>query len=324
MKIQINSNQFKSIQVNSSQFKKVLLVLIAFVVYCEVQAQLKVESNGTVNIGSGSGIETIKFFVDGVGERSFAPDNAESGSVGTYNKRFYDMWAWEYNGYVYYNLSDSRLKENVENIDSALDKIINLKGQKYDFKIEGRDSIRNEKKVDKLEKARKNHLGFIAQDVLNIVPEAVRYDDKNDTYYLNYDAFIPVIVEAIKEQQATIESLEARIANLEGIPTTKSATIDNTTSISENAIVSSPTLGQNIPNPFSESTRIDIYLPTTVSQAMFYVYNLQGAQVKALAINQRGNTNVIIEGYTLDAGMYLYTLIADGKEVDTKRMILTK
>jgi hypothetical protein len=31
-----------------------------------------------------------------------------------------------------------------------------------------------------------------------------------------------------------------------------------------------------------------------------------------------------IEGHTLKAGMYLYTLIADGKEVDTKKMILTK
>ncbi len=31
-----------------------------------------------------------------------------------------------------------------------------------------------------------------------------------------------------------------------------------------------------------------------------------------------------IDGYTLDAGMYLYSLIADGKEVDTKKMILTK
>jgi hypothetical protein len=36
------------------------------------------------------------------------------------------------------------------------------------------------------------------------------------------------------------------------------------------------------------------------------------------------NTSVTIEGHTLKAGMYLYTLIADGKEVDTKRMILTK
>jgi len=48
---------------------------------------------------------------------------------------------------------------------------------------------------------------------------------------------------------------------------------------------------------------------------------MQGAQVKSYTITNRGNTSVTIDGYTLEAGMYLYTLIADGKEVDTKKMI---
>jgi hypothetical protein len=57
---------------------------------------------------------------------------------------------------------------------------------------------------------------------------------------------------------------------------------------------------------------------------MLYVYNMQGAQMRAIPVAERGNTSVILEGYSLEAGMYLYTLIADGKEVDTKKMILTK
>jgi len=51
---------------------------------------------------------------------------------------------------------------------------------------------------------------------------------------------------------------------------------------------------------------------------------MQGVQIKSFDIIERGATSVTIEGYTLQAGMYLYTLIADGKEVDTKKMILTK
>jgi len=47
---------------------------------------------------------------------------------------------------------------------------------------------------------------------------------------------------------------------------------------------------------------------------------MQGTQIKYIAVNERGNASVILEVHTLKAGMYLYTLIADGKEVDTKKM----
>ena len=42
-----------------------------------------------------------------------------------------------------------------------------------------------------------------------------------------------------------------------------------------------------------------------------------------ILISQRGEGNVIIQGFELDPGMYIYTMIADNREVHTKRMILT-
>ena len=47
-------------------------------------------------------------------------------------------------------------------------------------------------------------------------------------------------------------------------------------------------------------------------------------QLKSYPLVQRGKGNVTINGSELTAGMYLYALIADGKVIDTKRMILTK
>jgi len=44
----------------------------------------------------------------------------------------------------------------------------------------------------------------------------------------------------------------------------------------------------------------------------------------ATLINKQFSRLTTIEGCSINAGMYLYTLIADGKEVDTKKMILTK
>lgn len=49
-----------------------------------------------------------------------------------------------------------------------------------------------------------------------------------------------------------------------------------------------------------------------------------GKQIEKIRINERGLGSVTIQGSGLSAGMYLYSLIADGEEVATKRMILTK
>jgi hypothetical protein len=49
----------------------------------------------------------------------------------------------------------------------------------------------------------------------------------------------------------------------------------------------------------------------------------QGVQIESFIINERGNTNVTSKENSLKAGMYLYTLIADGNEADRKKMILT-
>jgi len=51
---------------------------------------------------------------------------------------------------------------------------------------------------------------------------------------------------------------------------------------------------------------------------------MQGKQVKRFTLTERGENFLVIEGYELIAGMYLYALIADGQEVDVKRMILTE
>jgi hypothetical protein len=51
---------------------------------------------------------------------------------------------------------------------------------------------------------------------------------------------------------------------------------------------------------------------------------MQGKQISHYPVYERGNGSITITGGTLEPGMYMYALIADGKEVDTKRMILTE
>jgi len=59
--------------------------------------------------------------------------------------------------------------------------------------------------------ANKNDFGFIAQEVKEVLPEIVSLDPTSELYTINYVKLIPVLVEAIKEQQAEIELLKQQI-----------------------------------------------------------------------------------------------------------------
>lgn len=51
---------------------------------------------------------------------------------------------------------------------------------------------------------------------------------------------------------------------------------------------------------------------------------MSGTQLKCVKIHQTGYGNITIDGNELNAGMYMYAMIADGKAIDTKQMILTE
>ena len=65
-------------------------------------------------------------------------------------------------------------------------------------------------------------------------------------------------------------------------------------------------------------------MPTSTQSATLYIYNMNGLQVAEYPVTTLGSSEIIVTAVKLDAGMYLYSLVADGNIVDTKRMILTK
>ena len=95
--------------------------------------------------------------------------------------------------------SDVRKKTNIETIDSALDKVTKLRGVYYD-------------RIDDLERGRQ--IGVIAQEVNEVLPEAVTYAEDVDEYGVKYGNIVGVLIEAIKEQQKQIEELKAIVNGL--------------------------------------------------------------------------------------------------------------
>jgi hypothetical protein len=103
--------------------------------------------------------------------------------------------AWE-------TYSSGRWKDNVEHVENALDTVLALQGVTFDW-TNGSDGTRD--------------IGFIAEEVGAIVPELVTWEEDGSGFAksLKYDRISAITVEAIKEQQAQIERLHDRIAQLE-------------------------------------------------------------------------------------------------------------
>lgn len=157
--------------------------------------------------------------------------------------------------------------------------------------------------------------GLAADQLKRVFPELV-YEDEHGNVSINYMEMIPLLVEALNELQSRMETIEKEKADLTNL---RSET--TTLSDAETDILS---LDQNIPNPFSETTAIGVTVPETVKSAYIFFYDMSGKEVKRMEIAARGKTNVSIAGEDLTSGMYLYSLIADGKVISTKRMILAK
>jgi len=101
--------------------------------------------------------------------------------------------------------SDIRLKENIQDIESPLDKVNSLRGVKFDWKSNGETDY-----------------GFIAQEVEQVIPEIVRTEtlteninkvhEETEVKTLSYQAIIGVLVEAVKELTSEVEALKSQIS----------------------------------------------------------------------------------------------------------------
>ncbi len=171
-----------------------------------------------------------------------------------------------------------------------------------------------------IQSMQKSHYGLVAAQLQQVYPDLV-YENQHGELCINYIEMIPLLVQSINELNAKITTLQG---GNNGGAVVMSRAIPGATDIEESAALTIPVLKQNNPNPFTENTVIEYSLPETVETANLYIYDMNGKQIEQIVLTERGDASVTINGGQLAAGMYLYSLIADGKVIDTKRMILTK
>ena len=224
--------------------------------------------------------------------------------------------------------SDARFKKDINTIENSLAVLQNLRGTTYEF--------RSDEKFEGFDFGEGIESGFIAQEVETVLPHLVATDDQGYKA-VNYTGVIPYLVEGTKslddqtqELQVTVDAQENRINELEA---QNAELVRRLEALENNAItgkgatatLDSPAkLFQNVPNPFDRETEIRYFIPENSGQAQLLVFDLNGRQLRSYDLREAGEGSVTIEGNELEAGMYIYSLVANGEEIATKRMILTK
>jgi N-acetylneuraminic acid mutarotase len=172
-------------------------------------AQFKLDVNGRVRIRATPGLSAGTWLNNDANTSSNAFVGMRSdtevgiyGQTGTPNWRFYVNTSTgnaTLQGVLTQN-SDARLKKDIQPLQSALENIETISGYQYHWKEEGRDSAQQ--------------IGLLAQEVQKMYPQLVK-EDSNGTLSVNYSGMVPVLLEAIKEQQKQIDEMKKAIQLLQ-------------------------------------------------------------------------------------------------------------
>ena len=101
---------------------------------------------------------------------------------------------------VAFSSSDERLKDNITPLSGCLDKVMSLDAIEFDWN-------------DKQQTYTGHDIGLIAQQVQEIAPEIIA--ERSDGYLsVKYEKIVPILVEAIKEQQIQIDYMEDQIKEI--------------------------------------------------------------------------------------------------------------
>ena len=236
--------------------------------------------------------------------------------------------------------SDERFKENIEPVTDVLSSLEDLEAVSYTLK---NDAARHRQEVAALsgttwkeqqdkqffdqyyaaQEQGDERYGFLAQNVKEVFPQLV-HTDKNGYMYVDYIGLIPILVQSINELRAELAAVKGEEQQDEESTAPMLQAPQQSSQNELEASLSEAKLYQNTPNPWNSETVIRYSLPQGVSQAQIYIYDMQGKQLKCIPAQGRGESQVTITARDLNAGMYLYALVADGKLINSKQMILTR
>lgn len=308
--------------------KSILSITVIFCSFLTSLAQITYDGR-IINIGGATENGKFNFLIDKFsglywtfnnGNKFFQCDvtPANPRLAGTGDKIvFYNSFTSTYNNIQVanvYNYSDERAKTNINTINSGLNTILNLRPVSYNWKNNneivsrvatlGSDSVAqplgpNDGKLQ---------YGFLAQEVEQVLPDAVETDDDGNKL-INYTAIIPLLVQSIQELQSLVSEQSATIERL------------NNQLNGANAIDNSNKIISCTPNPTSGHTTFEYAISEKANVANITISNLIGDLEKSI-LCPLNSSSVSEDLSDLRDGIYIATLSVDGVNKDSKRIIL--
>jgi hypothetical protein len=223
--------------------------------------------------------------------------------------------------------SDARLKKDVSDYTDGLQLLRQIKP--VWFKYNGQAGIQT---------GDEKFVGIIAQDIQKIAPYmigSVVYQDSsgNKSEYLDFNsnAITYMLINSVKEQQQMMEEKDAKIGSLidrlDKIEKLVASLTDkplNTGLAARDDVRNQPSMEQNVPNGFSQSTVIKYFIPRDVQHAVIDIYNSAGKKLESHIISERGAGELKVSADKLTNGVLIYKLSIDGKDAEAKKMVVNK
>lgn len=257
-----------------------------------------------------------------------------AGVFGTLSNHFgynvYGRYAGYFDGSVYINgsttylqlvmPSDIRLQENVISLcedraeSHALEKLLEMNVIKYnmvkrDYSDDG-DSIAVVPDEDADRYLKRSHYGLSAQELQSIYPDLV--SEGQDGYLcINYIELVPILIQSIQELKQELNDVK------NGTDKTRGTTDLAISTASQNVLY------QSSSNSINENAIIRYKVADNIRSASVNIYDLQGKMLKEYPVSS-GNGSISVSGYELGEGLFLYSLVVNGQEIDTKKMIISK
>ena len=286
--------------------KKNLLGLCAILFSLSINAQLKVNSVGKVGIGTNQ-VPASSLSVNAAGNSNYAAFINGNCKID--------------NGNIYASLyNPEQTGSNTQSLDWALSQLMNFTVRGYG--TEGPTFYPNPTPITY------QHFSLRHQDLSTYFPGFTLVDE-NGNYTINYTELIPVLIYGYQKLLALIEHFHPGVSVqqlLNEVSLTEREDFQEDPLQQTYMIAGQPVdaaLYQNTTTPISAQTKIRFRLPDNVNDATICIFDLRGKLLKKIPVSS-GMDSVSVNGYELGEGMFLYTLIVNGKEVDTKKIILSK
>ena len=231
-----------------------------------------------------------------------------------------------------FTISDNRLSNNIVSLcerdnsgKATLENVLNMNVVEYNLKSrlgemptnvapEKTEEVRKSYEYLKSQEektASRRHFGVDAEELQKLYPDLV-LEGQDGYLSVNYSELVPLLIRSIQVLKQELDEVKTK-SNARN----KTSTIGIDSSIASSGNI----LYQNTPNPFKEQTVIRFKLAEDAKDASICIFDMTGKTLKKLSISS-GMDSVSIGGHELGEGMFLYSLIVNGQEIDTKKMVI--